>query len=320
LSGRALLFVVVALFAGVSWVLSFEASKLQTLTERVGLLEPRKFETLTVVTSGTGAAQEDPERLGPVIVVGAGERVVVVDAGRAAAEALRKSKLPLVQPDTVLLTSLLPENVVGLPELLLAGWAAGREKPLRVVGPPGTGALVDGLSQAFAGLVATGTRGLGLAQDGARLEVLEVGDGWTEERDGLAIRAALLPGGPLPALAYRFESGGRSAVVNGVGFGQEALVALAKGADLLVQEAMHTPSIESASKTAGAEGERVAKEAAWHTPGAAAGEVATRAAVRKLVLVRLRPPPLHDRQYMGLVRETWSGPVLVAEDANEVTR
>jgi ribonuclease Z len=317
---RVILFVVVALFAGVSWVLSFEASNLQRLTERVGVLDPRHFDALTLVTAGTGAAQEDPERLGPVIVIGTGDRAVLVDAGRATGEALRRSKLPVAQPDTVFLTSLLPENVVGLGELLILGWSAQRTTPLRVVGPPGTKALADALEQAYAVGIAATAAGLGQPVEGARFEAVEIGDGWTEEHDGLTVRAAALAGGPVPALAYRFESGGRAAVVNGVGFGTDALVALAQGADLLVQEALHSPTIESASKAQGPEGARVAAEASWHTPASTAGEIATRAGVHKLVLVRLRPPPLHDRQYIGLVRETFSGPVLVAEDADEVTR
>jgi ribonuclease BN (tRNA processing enzyme) len=320
LNARVVLFVVIALFAGVSWVLSFEASKLQKLSERVGVLEPRHFETLTVVTAGTGGAQEDPERLGPAIVVGVGDRVVLVDAGRGTSEALRGSKLPLPQVDTVFLTSLLPENVVGLGELLLTGWAAGRSQPLRVVGPPGTRGLVAGLGGAYTASIDAAGPSAGASSDGARFEAIEIGDGWKEERDGLAIRAAVLPGGPFPALSYRFESGGRAVVVNGVGFGQEALVVLAEGADLLVEEAMHTPTIESAAKAEGVDGERVAKEAARHTHAAQAGDVAARAGVHKLVLVRLRPPALHDRQYLGLVREKFAGPVLVADDADEVTR
>jgi ribonuclease BN (tRNA processing enzyme) len=320
MGARLILFGIIVVFAAVSWVFSFEADRLQSLTQRVGVLDHRRFETLTIITAGTGAAQEDPERLGPAIAVGAGERLVLVDAGRAAAEALRSAQLPLDQVDTVFLTSLLPENVVGLPELLLTGWAAQRERPLRLVGPPGTRALAEGLERAYALPIETTAEGLGLAADGARLEAVEAGDGWSEERDGLAVRAGALGGGPLPALAYRFESGRRAAVVNGVGWGSDSLVKLAEGADVLLQEAMHTPTIESASAVEGAEGERIAREAAWHTPAAAAGDVALRAGVRKLVLVRLRPPPLHDKQYLDLVREHFKGPVLVAEDADEITR
>lgn len=320
MKGRIILFFLMAGFAAVTWVFSCEGSRLQRLTERVGVLEPRTFETLTVIAAGTGAAQEDPERLGPLIVVGAGDRAVAVDAGRAAAEAIRRAKLPLTQLDTVLLTSLLPENVVGLPELLLTGWAASRSTPLRIVGPPGTKALAAGIEQAYAGSIAATAAALGLPLDGARIDAVEIGDGWSEARGELALRAAALPGGPLPALAYRFESGGRAAVVNGVGFGSDALVALAKGANVLVDEAMHSPTLERAVKDQTPEAQRIAKEVALHTHAAAAGEVATRAGVRLLVLVRLRPPPLRDRQYVGLAHESYSGPVIVAEDGAEITR
>ncbi len=222
MGARLILFGIIVVFAAVSWVFSFEADRLQSLTQRVGVIDHRRFETLTIITAGTGAAQEDPERLGPAIAVGAGERLVLVDAGRAAAEALRSAQLPLDQVDTVFLTSLLPENVVGLPELLLTGWAAQRERPLRLVGPPGTRALAEGLERAYALPIETTAEGLGMAADGARLEAIEAGDGWSEERDGLAVRAAQLDGGPLPALAYRFESGRRAAVVNGVGWGGDS--------------------------------------------------------------------------------------------------
>ncbi len=320
MTARILLLLGVALFAGVSWVFSCEAQRLQTLTERVGVLDPRHFETLTLVTAGTGAAQEDPDRLGPLLVIGAQDRAVLVDVGRAPAEALRRAKLPLGQPDTVFLTSLLPENVAGLGELLLTGWAAPRTKPLRVVGPTGTKALAAALEEAFSAGINATANGLSQPRDGVRIEAIDIGDGWSEDRDGLRVRAAALVGGPLPALAYRFESSDRAIVVNGAGWGAEQVVSLAQGADLLVQDAMHTPTIEHAIAAGGPEGARIAKESVWHTQAAAAGDLATRAGVRKLVLVRLRPPPLHDRQYVNLVREKFAGSVLIAEDGDEVTR
>ena len=320
MNARVLLLIGVVLFAAVSWVFSCEAQRLQSLTQRVGILDPRHFDALTAVTAGTGAAQEDPDRLGPLVVIGAQDRAVLVDAGRAPAEALRRAKLPLGQPDTVFLTSLLPENVAGLGELLLTGWPAPRTKPLRLVGPAGTKALAAALEQAFsAGITAT-ANGLSQPRDGVRIEALEIGDGWSEDRDGLRVRAAALPGGPLPGLAYRFESGERAIVVNGAGWGVEQVVPLAHGADLLIQDAMHTPTIQHAIEAGGPEGDRIAKEATWYTEAAAAGDIATRAGVHKLVLVRLRPPPLHDRQYVNLVREKFAGPVLIAEDGDEVTR
>jgi len=316
---RVLLLVGLAAFAGLSWVLSFQASRLRDLAERVGALEPRRFERLTLITAGTGAQQENPDRLGPLLVVGAGDRAVLVDAGRASAEALRKVQVPLDQVDTVLLTSLLPENVAGLGELYLTGWATPRQAPLRLVGPPGTRALAASLEQANAAARAVADT-LGHPAEGARIEAEEVGDGWSEEVGGLRIQAAALPGGPLPALAYRFESGPRSFTVGGTGWGDEALARLAEGSDYLVHEAMHTPTVEGVLETGGEDAARMEREAALHTPAARAGRIARESGVPKLVLVRLRPPPLHDRQYVGLVREEFEGPVLVAEDGDEFTR
>lgn len=316
MTGRLIVLGLVAVFAAASWVFSCEADRLQDLSQRVGILEPRVFEQLTVLTAGTGAAQEDPGKLGPAIVVASGDRVLLVDAGRAAPEALRKAKLPLTQLESVLLTSLLPENVAGLAELLATSAATGRTHPIRLLGPPGTKALAEGLAAALAPSLAL----VGTPPQAASFDVTELQEGPAGEAGGITIRAAALPGGPFPALAWRFDAGGRAAVVSGVGFGSDALVALSKGADLLVYEAMHTPTVEGAVAAGGEDGERVAREAALHAGAAAAGDVAARAGVGKLVLVRLRPPPLHDRQYTGLVRETFQGHVLVAEDGDEITR
>lgn len=317
MTGRLLLLGLVAAFAALSWVFSFEADRLQNLTERVGVLEPRHFEQLTLLTAGTGAAQEDPERLGPAIVIGAGDRVVLVDAGRATPEALRRVKIPLAQVDTVVLTSLLPENVAGLAALVATGAEAGRTRPLRVIGPPGTKALAEGLASVLAPSLALATTP---SPDSGRIEGVDVTGEFAEELDSLGLRAEALPGGRFPALAWRFEERGRSAVVTGVGFGAEALVSFAKGADLLVHEAMHTPTIEGAIAAGGEDGARVAREAEIHARAEQAGEVAARAGVGKLVLVRLRPPPLHDRQYESLVRERFEGHLTIAEEGEELTR
>ena len=68
------------------------------------------------------------------------------------------------------------------------------------------------------------------------------------EADRLRVRAGALPGGPLEAFAYRFESDGRSAVVAGRAGPREALIAFARGADVLVHEAAFIPDPETAAK------------------------------------------------------------------------
>jgi ribonuclease Z len=286
----------------------------------VAALDPKDFPALSLVVVGSGGAHENPGRRGPCIAIGFGSRVVLVDAGRGAAEGLRAAEIPVDQPDTVYLTSLLPENLLGLDDVLMTGWLAPRKKPLRLVGPEGTQAFAASLEHAYAQGAGAVSQSLGLAPEGARFDALEIGDGFREERDGLTITAALLSGGSLPALAYRADAGGHALVVSGTSFGDETVVALAQGAEVLVHEAIHRPSLDAAIAADAEDSERLRREGALYTPLEAAGALAARAGVRTLVLVRLRPPPLFAWQFAHAAGADFSGEVIVASDGDEITR
>jgi ribonuclease BN (tRNA processing enzyme) len=303
-----------------SWALTCAAWRFDRVAAGVLPLEPRDFPRLTLLTLGTGGAYENPARRGPATAIALGSRVWLVDAGRAVAESLRAAKLPVAQPERVLLTNLLPENTVGLDDLLLTGWLDGRAAPLRVIGPPGTRTLLAGLAAAHAGAVAALGEALGLPPAGAAYEAIEIVEGWNQTHEGLTVRAAELPGGPLAALAYRFEAGGRSVVVSGTGWAPEALVRLARGASVLVHEAAFVPTPEIAGELGiEASADRLAREARLHTALADVGALAARAGVESLVLVRLRPPPVYDLQITSLVDDSFSGRIVIAEDGEEIT-
>lgn len=318
MAGRAMMLGLMAMIAIIGWVVTVASWHLKQVSDGVRTPEDRSFERLQVLAIGTGGAYENPDRLGPCVGIGFGETVLLVDAGRAVTEALRSAQIPVSQPHSIYLTSLVGESVVGLDDLLLTGWLMPRREPLRIVGPPGTIALVRGIEQAHAAARSAGVREMGLPEAGARFEAIEAADGFVEEIAGIRVRAAELGGGPLPALAWRFEAANHSAVVGGVGWGEDALVALAKGADVLVQEAVHGASIQAAIDAGVDDAERLKLEAALHTDTAHVGVIAQRAGVRTLVLVRLRPPPIFDFQYARLVRESFQGNVVIADDGEEI--
>jgi ribonuclease BN (tRNA processing enzyme) len=208
---------------------------------------------------------------------------------------------------------------VGLDDLLLSGWLAGRAAPLRVFGPPGTAELARGLQDAHRAAIRARAAALGLPEAGASIEVRELEGGWGERLGGLSVRAAELPGGPLPALAYRFEADGRSAVVATSGWAPDALVAFARGADLLVHEAVFIPTPELAAEIGlDTDPDRLRREAALHTPIESVGALASRAGVATLALVRLRPPPVYDLQITSIVDDGFAGRIIVADDGDEL--
>jgi ribonuclease BN (tRNA processing enzyme) len=316
-SFRMLGFLLVLVVAIASWVATCGAWQLQQVAEGIAPLDDRSFRRLTVVTVGTGGPYENPARGGPATVVGLDASLVLVDAGRGVAEGLRASRIPVRQITTVLLTSLMPANSVGLDDLLLTGWRQGRSVPLRVVGPPGTAALTGALVAAHVQGIEAGLSGLGLPVDGARFEPVEISDGWSETQGGLSIRSGALPGGPIDALAYRFEADDRSVVVAGTGWAPDALVEFSRSANLLVHEAVFIPDPELASQM-GLEVAPLEREATLHTALDAVGALARRAGVETLALVRLRPPPVYDVQVTSVVEETFDGQVIIANDADEL--
>jgi ribonuclease Z len=304
-----------------SWLMTYGAWQFQNVAARVVPIEPRSFRTLTVITVGTGGEYENPARGGPATAVAFGKRVLLVDAGRSVAEGLRNATISVSQPEMLLLTNLLPENTVGLDDLLLTGWIQGRGEPLQLVGPPGTRALVDGLLAAHAHGIAARREALELPAGGIEVEVVEIEDGWSFEADGLQVRAGALPGGPLEAFAYRFTAGERSVVVAGTGWAEDALVAFTQGADVLVHEAAFIPDPEIAEMIGvDTDPERLRREIALHTRLEAVGGLASRAGVKKLVLVRLRPPPVYDIQITSEIDDDFEGSIVIPEDGDEITR
>jgi ribonuclease BN (tRNA processing enzyme) len=317
---RMLLFYVMAAVVIGFWGLTCVAYRYDEIAAGVRPLEPRQFDGLTLVTAGTGGAWENPLRLGPTLVVGVGERVALVDAGRGTAEALRAAEIPLSQPAAVYLTSLRPENTVGLDDLLLTSWLAGRHERLRVYGPPGTAALCAGLEAAHAGGIRARAEALALPLEAARFDATEVAEPVDGENQGLRVRGHPLPGGPLAALAWRFDAGGRGLVIAPTAWGDDTLAEFARGAHTLVRSAAYAPSPDEA-KRAGIEmpDEQLIREATLHTPFRRVGAVARQAGIETLVLVRLRPPPVFDLQITSIVSNQFDGAIVIADDGDEIS-
>lgn len=317
MTSRLVLFGFLTLMIAVGWAGACVMLRAATVGEMVMPLEDQSFGDLEIITVGTGSAYENPERLGPSTAVGWDSHLVLVDAGRGSAEALRLAGIPVSQPETIFLTHVLPYNTMGLDDVLFTGWLTGRETPVRLIGPVGTKALAKRLQGAHRRGARAHGEALALPVDGGRFVATEVTEGWSEEIDGLRARAGALSGGPVPALAWRFERGDRSVVISGTGWAPEALTQFASDADMLVHEAVYIPppeDIEDAGIVA--DPERLRRERALHTSILEVGNIARRAGVGTLVLTRMRPPPFFDIQVETIVDDQFEGKIEVASDGD----
>jgi ribonuclease Z len=261
-----------------------------------------------VVLCGTGSPLPDPDRAAACTAILAGGRMYLVDVGPGSWENVQTWRLPRARLAGVLLTHFHSDHIGDLGETVMQSWVAGRETPLAVYGPPGVLRVTEGFRLAY-GLDST----YRIAHHGGdvmppsastivahTIEEPPPGESAVVlDEDGLRIFAFPVDHRPAqPAFGYRFEWGGRSVVVSGDTAKSESLVKHAKGADVLVHEALAAHMIQRVHQVLAARGAaRMAKLTSdivnYHTTPADAVAEAEAAGVRTLVLTHLVPPPIN---------------------------
>lgn len=287
---------------------------------------------LQVVLCGTGSPIADRERAGPCTAVIAAGHFLLVDVGPGAWETLDLANLPVGRVDAVLLTHFHSDHIGDLGEAVTQSWIAGRSAPLEVFGPPGTARVVAGFAEAYAADVEARVAHHGdaamprTAAGAVAREIPLPGEGEAAlvfERDGLRVTMFAVDHAPVaPAVGYRFDFAGRSVVVSGDTRRSATLLANARGADLLVHEALQPELVSRAAEGARRLGrERLAKLASdipdYHASPVQAAEIARDAGVDRLVLTHLVPPPnnrLARRMFLTGVAEVYDGEVTLGED------
>jgi ribonuclease Z len=103
---------------------------------------------LSVVFLGTGGSVPSARRATACVLIRSGGARILVDAGEGAQRQMINST-GLVQVDDIYVTHFHADHYLGLPGLLKTYDLMERQKPLRVIGPPGLIALFDSLRRIF---------------------------------------------------------------------------------------------------------------------------------------------------------------------------
>ena len=261
----------------------------------------------------------------------------LADCGYGTLAALKKAGVNHRQIAQVFITHLHDDHTADLAALLIRQWTDGRVMPTTVIGPYGTARMVEaviafGEANAAIRIVdearsvkpAEMFKGRDIAATPAPAEV------YRDERVTVrAVENTHYPAEskqemPYRSVAYRFDARGRSIVISGDTGYSTGLVALAKGADVFVCEAMDVAAMRKAFDGMVARGMYADNpEGVWrhivaaHTPLEDAGRMAAEAGVRTLVLTHIIPgalDPLPDETYLAPVRKMFRGEVVVGRD------
>lgn len=263
-----------------------------------------------------GGPMPSPGRGAPSVAVTHGGRTFVVDAGNGVTHRLIEAGIDLDTVSGVLLTHHHLDHSADLGTLVALIWATLPMGNVLVAGPPPLREVMEHFLSMHAADIRE-RESYGRVALREVLEVREIEGGTVHAADDLVITAAEVAHTPgLSSLAYRFDGGGRSVVVSGDTAPCDAVVKLARDADVLIHEAYYPEALREVVARGGADPQAVIDAFAdIHTTAEQAGEVACRARVKTLVLTHLIPTHgIDDEEWIAHARRQFQGEIVVGRD------
>jgi ribonuclease Z len=216
---------------------------------------------------GTSAAVPTAERDTTSLVFTSPGGGFLVDCGGSPVQKLRRLGVDPLGLTHVVITHLHPDHAYGLPALLQNLRMLGRSGHLAIVTHPEHVEALATLMTLFRVWKRSDTFEVALSAVPAEEAALAF------ETDAFRVRTSPVVHGDMPNFAVRVESRGRAAVYSSDTTPCEAVVRLARGADVLIHEATVPARDRDRSLT--------------HTSAEEAGEIAARAGVRRLILAHI---------------------------------
>ncbi len=252
-----------------------------------------------------------------------GDRLYVVDCGDGVAGQLAAAGARLDTLEKIFITHHHSDHNADYGNLLLLAWASGLKTPVEAYGPPPLERMTELAFELHRFDIETRIADENRVPLSPLVRAKELTASGLVVDDGrVRVRAALVTHPPIEhAFAYRVDTEDRSMVFSGDTAYSKDLLELARGADVLVHEALYLPGIErTAARVANAPGllEHIVRS---HTTVEDAAKLAAAAAVKTLVLSHLVPsddPLVTDEDWLAAARTHFSGRIVVGRDLLEI--
>lgn len=249
-------------------------------------------------------------------------RLIVVDCGLGVTRGFVETGHPLTRLSAILVTHHHSDHNLEFGNLIHTAWTAGLGTEVRAYGPKGLAAMWPAFCALNAFDIATRIADEGRPPLEPLVRVEEYAEGLVFEEEGLTVEALRNHHPPVVdsfalRLTIRRPEGARVIVFSGDTAFIPQMIPFARGADLLVHEAMYAPGVDRlVAKTPNAARLREHLMAS-HTLAEDVGRIARDAGVRHLVLHHLVPaddPLTKPEHWEAAVRTAYAGPLTVARD------
>jgi ribonuclease BN (tRNA processing enzyme) len=285
--------------------------------------ESRNVKSRLILLGTAGGPTPKPNRAAPAQAIIVNDACYVIDCGNGVARQMVLAKLRLGSLRSVFITHHHSDHNADYGNLLLLAWASDLARRVDTYGPPPLATMTRQFLALNDADISIRIKDEGRPPIEPLIAAHEISSGGVVMQDeNVKVTAALVEHPPVtPAFAYRFDCPDRSIVISGDTRPSQALVALARGADVLVHEVMHVPSLDAL--IARESNARTLREhlLASHTTTEQVGRLATEAGVKTLVLSHFVPgghPFVPDDVWYDAVRPHFSGNLIVGRDLLEI--
>ncbi len=277
-----------------------------------------------LILLGTGGGPRPRKNSFPssqVILVN--DRAYVIDCGDGVATQLARAEVPLPTLRHVFITHHHSDHNADYGNLLLLAWASGLRTSVGAWGPPPLARMTRLFFEMNEYDIMTRIADEGKIPLAPLVRAHELTrSGIVMQDENVTVRCAIVDHPPVkPAFAYRFDSPDRSIVISGDTRRSDALIELARGADVLVHEALYPPAVDRLAARM-PNGEALKKSIiSHHTSVEDVGRVAEAAGVKTLVLSHFVPPDdpnITDQMWIDGARSAYKGRIIVGKDLMEI--
>jgi ribonuclease BN (tRNA processing enzyme) len=252
-------------------------------------------------------------------VVVSNNTAYVVDCGDGVARQLVFAGVPLTTLRHIFITHQHSDHTADYGNLIWLAWAAGLNRRIDSWGPPPLEKMTGLFFEMNASDIDTRIANEGRVPIVPLVHVHESQQGGSVMADeNVSVTSTLADHPPVvPAFAYRFDTPDRSIVISGDTAKSDNVIALARGADVLVHSAMYPQAIDRLVARVPNAAALKASILSHQTSAEDAGRVAEAAGVKTLVLSHLVPaddPEVTEAMWLEAARRYFHGTVVLGRD------
>jgi ribonuclease BN (tRNA processing enzyme) len=301
-------------------MLKFAAAGAMVLAARPALAQtPAKPRTRIIFLGTKGGPRVGVGASNPANLVVVNDTPFVIDCGMGVSRQLVNAGVPLPSVKYIFISHHHSDHNLEYGNLFYNAWAAGLSTPIRSFGPKGIEAMTRTYWELNKFDVDTRIEDEGRPDPRPLLVAKDITeDGVVLQTADVKVTAFRTPHPPIvDSFAYKFETPDGVIVFSSDTAYNPRLAEFAKGADVLVHEALYVPAVDRlVIKTKnGATLKKHLMES--HTTTEDVGRIAAAAGVKVLVLSHFVPgddPEVTDEDWISGVRKNFSGKIIVAKD------